>query len=255
MKTPERVNLFGVQFSMIDLETATTLLTQGGFKRPEYICFPSTFTILEAHKDKDFQNILNNSYITFIDGKLTEYYARLKGYKNAKNVSGYWLMEELLQTKLSHFFYGTDQPTLEKLKTNLEKKFPNANILGYNAPPFVKNTNDFYPNDTIINHFRTINELNPDIIWIGISTPKQDFLMHHYKKHLNKGVMIGVGAVFLYQAGIVKKGPEFLKKLALRSVYRLIQEPSKMSKKLIPGILYFFYLVFKHDILRIKKNY
>ena len=160
-------------------------------------------------------------------------------------------MENLLQTDLTHFFYGCDDDTLARLENKLSIRFPDAKILGFKSPPYVQQ-HDIYPNEQIISDFKEINKLGPDIIWIGISTPKQDYLMYYYHKYLDKGIMFGVGAVFLYHAGVVDKGPEFLKKLALRWVYRLAQEPRRLFKRMIPGIAGFLVLVIKHDILRQK---
>lgn len=247
MKTPKRVNVFGVRFSKIDLESATTFLTQNRFKSPEYACFPSTDTISKAHKNSNLQNIINSGCLVFADGKITEYYLRAKGIKGVKNVSGYWLMENLLKTNLAHFFYGCDDHVLTKLKQELLLKHPDANIVGFKAPPVVK-INNIVANNQIIRDFEEINKMKPDVVWVGLSTPKQDYLMFNYKNHLDKGIMLGVGAVFLYQAGIVNKGPEWVKKLGMRWFVRLLQNPTWIVKTKIPGYIYFFYLIIRYDI-------
>lgn len=249
---PDRVDIFGTKLSAVDLKTATKLLTEKKIEEPGYVCFPSTGTIIRALDDKKFQHILNNSILSFADGKFTEHYARIKGNKGVKNVSGYWLMINLLKTDRSHFFYGADEKTLALLKNKLTNKFNKANILGFKAPPMMQ-INEIESNQQIVNDFREINHLNPDFVWVGISSPKQDYLMHHCKKHLNKGVLIGVGAVFLYHAGVVNKGPEIFKKLALRWLFRLLQEPRRIIKKgSISFLVRFIILIIKHDVLRIK---
>jgi len=253
IKTLDRVNIFGTKFSVVDLELATKFLTMNTFDKPEYFCFPSTDTISKAYKDNTLQNIINGSCIVFTDGKITEYYLRIKGIRGVKNVSGYWLMENLLKTNLRHFFYGCDDLVLTKLKKQLLLKHPDANIIGFKAPPMV-NLSNIYFNNQIIKDFEEINKMKPDVIWIGLSTPKQDYLMFNYKNYLDKGVMLGVGAVFLYQAGIVNKGPEWIKKLGLRWLVRLLQNPLWIIKTKVPGYFYFFYLIIKHDILRIRNT-
>lgn len=253
IQTPDRIDIFGTKFSNVDIDLAVGFLTNNQFNQPGYVCFPSTSSVSRAYKNTDFQNILNNSLLTVADGKFTEYYARAKGHKPIKNISGYWLLERLLDTNLKHFFYGCDDETLEKLKSNIEARFPNANVLGYMAPPFVE-VGEIKNNPQIIKDFAKINNLKPDLIWIGISGLKQDHMMYNYKNNLDQGIMLGVGAVFLYHAGVIKKGPEILKKLALRWVYRIIQEPVRILKKnvAIPGIFGFIFLILKHDFLKIK---
>lgn len=124
------------------------------------------------------------------------------------------------------------------------KEFPNAHLVGFKAPPFVdlqqRNENNIIKNDLI-----EINKLKPDIIWIGISTVKQDFLMYNHLKYLDQGIMIGVGAVFLYMAGVIKKGPEWVKQLGLRWILRLIQEPKRLWRSTLPSGIFFLYLVLK----------
>lgn len=254
IKTPGRVDIFGTKFSNVNLESAIDFLTKNKFETPKYVCFPSTDTITVAYNNPKFQKILNKSLITFVDGKFTEFYLRLKGYKDIKNVSGYWLLENLLQTPSTHYFYGCDNQTLKALDEKLRIKFPNAKILGFKAPPFVQ-LEEIYHNKQIVEDFKKISSLGPDYIWVGISTPKQDFLMHHYVKHLEKGVMFGVGAVLLYHSGAEKKGPEFLKKLGLRWLLRVIKNPGRIKqRKVFYNLIFVIKLVVKHDLLRLKLN-
>ena len=83
----DRINLFGLKFSNINLKQAITFLTMRKIEKG-YICFPSTNTISKAYKSTKLRNIFNGSLITFCDGKVTEFYLRIKGYKNIKNVGG-----------------------------------------------------------------------------------------------------------------------------------------------------------------------
>lgn len=243
LNNPKRLNLYGLHFSDVNFSQTVDLIKKYKFNTPHYICFPSTNIVAKVHKNNTLKNIFNNSYLTLADGKFTEYYFRLKGNKNIENISGFWLLRELLNTDLKHYFYGGSQNTLNKLKLKIEKDFPNANVIGYASPPFV-NIEEIERNEKIKNDFLKINQLKPDLIWIGISNLKQDVLMHHFVKKLDQGLMLGVGAVFLYMSGEVKKGPEWIKKLGLRWLIRVIQEPRKEWKKTVPSVLLFIKLFF-----------
>ena len=243
MKIPEpkTIHIYGTNISNTNPEEVLDLIERYNFKKPDYICFPSTNVIAKAYKNKRFQETLNRAFLTLPDGKFTEIYGRMKGYQNIKTISGFWLMSKLLETDLSHFFYGVDDKILGLLKKKIETDYPNANVLGYKEPPFVEEEN--IEDNSIINQdFIQINQLKPDIIWIGISNIKQDFLMNHYVTKLDHGLLIGVGAVFLYMAGIVNKGPEWIKKLGLRWLVRLVQEPRKEFPKTVPSLLLFLRL-------------
>ncbi|NJK85295.1 MAG: WecB/TagA/CpsF family glycosyltransferase [Bacteroidales bacterium] len=86
--------------------------------------------------------------------------------------------------------------------------------------------------------------MNPDIVWIGISSPKQDCMMYHYHTFLQKGFVVGVGAVFDYISGKHKISPEWMKKLSLRWLYRLLQDPGRLWKKYLMYNFIFMYYLF-----------
>lgn len=247
---PERINIYGTNFSNINMSQAIDFIKSYPFEKPGYICFPSTNVISKAYKNKDFQHTLNRAVLTLPDGRITELYARIKGIKNMKTISGFWMMRELLQTNLTHYFYGSNERNLSILKEKIENGFPQAKILGYKAPPFIS-VNEIFPNSIISQDIQIINRLKPNIIWVGISHVKQDFLMCHYSKYLNQGLMIGVGAVFLYMTGVIKKGPEWIKRLGLRWLIRLLQEPRRLWRSTVPSGMFFIYLVCK-ELLRKK---
>jgi N-acetylglucosaminyldiphosphoundecaprenol N-acetyl-beta-D-mannosaminyltransferase len=184
-----------------------------------------------AFENEKLREILGTSLLTLPDGKPLEWVARIKGFKKVKTVSGYWLLVELLRSKKSHFFYGTNEKTLNKIRQRIDIEFPEANVLGYKSPPILNNLNSIEKNKEISDDIKYINSLKPDLIWIGISSPKQDYLMGTYYSKLDQGLMMGIGGVFDYFAGIHKKGPEWLKKAGFRWLYRLAQNPRRLWKK------------------------
>lgn len=252
-KDDTRFSIFGTKLSCLDLLGGYKAIVDYDFSKPGYICFPSTNTIAELVSNDSLRDIYNESFITFADGKISEYYARLKGNKTTKNVSGFDLLNLLLKSKLSHYFYGLSEDDLTVFKQKIKSNFPDANVLGFKSPPWVMIDN-IYPNEHILSDIDEINSLRPDLVWIGISYPKQEYLMKYYVKHLNRGLMLGVGAVLLYQAGLVKMGPRWVKRMGMRWLLRLIQEPRRLWKRMLPGIINFLYLVYKHDILLIKNK-
>ena len=92
-----------------------------------------------------------------------------------------------------------------------------------------------------------INSLKPDIIWVAITNPKQDYLMYHYVDQLDKGIMLGVGAVLMYKAGLMKKGPPWVKKIGMRWFVKMFEQPKRYLINGIPNMVFFGYLVIKHD--------
>lgn len=225
-----KINIWGTEIQATNLDETIRYIKNYNFKTPNYICLPDMYVLTQCYKSKTVRDMINGAQMALPDGKPIELYARFKGYRNIRTVSGFWLCKALLKTNISHFFYGTDDKTLKLLKENIEKEFPNAKILGYKAPPIVQ-VDNISQSDVICRDVQYINQLSPDIIWIGISSPKQDYLMNYMMTYLNQGLIIGIGGVFDYLAETVKISPEWIKKINLRWLYRLSQNPMGFWKK------------------------
>lgn len=225
-----RFDFLGVHISVINPAEAIKKVCSYPFNAPAYICFPDASVVKEANGDPQLLSILNNAWLTMPDGKPSQLVARLRGNKSVSTVSGFHLCKALLQTELTHYFYGGTDELLENLQKNLQKQYPKAKILGYKSPPFVA-TSAIAGNEQMAADIAAINALKPDIVWIGISSPKQDYLMHHFHQQLDKSLMLGVGGVFLYLADETLKSPEWIKKMGLRWVYRLAKEPKRLWPK------------------------
>lgn len=225
-----RFNFLGVNISAINLAEAIERIKSYPFTSPAYICFPDASVVKEANTDPLLAQILNAAYLTMPDGKPSQVVAKLQGFKTVSTVSGFHMSKALLQTDLTHYFYGGSEEIIQQLQKNLQTNFPKARILGFKSPPFVK-TSAIANDAQIKSDIEAINALKPDLIWIGISSPKQDYLMHHFYQHFDKSLMLGVGGVFLYLADESLKSPEWVKKMGLRWVYRLIKEPKRLWPK------------------------
>lgn len=242
------ISIFNVKINIVDLNSAIQIISNYNFNNPGYICLPDVNLLVNAVKNQSVKSYLNNSTFTFPDGKPIELYAKMKGYKNISTVSGYWLMKNLLNKDLTHCFYGTNNNTLNKMKESLSNSnYNESNIIGYKAPPNLVLGN-IQNNLDVSKDIKHINSLKPDIIWVGLSSPKQDELMYFFHDQLRHGLMIGVGAVFDYIANPIKFSPEWMKELSIRWIYRLAQNPIRIGKKIFVSFPYFFYLIIKEFI-------
>ena len=124
-----------------------------------------------------------------------------------------------------HYFYGSTQKTLDKLKRIIEKKYPGVQVAGMYSPPFRNLTEK--ENTEII---RMINESQADFVWIGLGAPKQERWMAEHQGKI-KGFMVGVGAAFDYLAGNISRAPRWMQKANLEWLYRLMQEPKRLFKR------------------------
>jgi N-acetylglucosaminyldiphosphoundecaprenol N-acetyl-beta-D-mannosaminyltransferase len=226
----ERFVFFGVQVNAVNLQMVVEEIRNHDFSKTGYVSFPDAYVITQAAKNEDLREILNHSLLTVPDGKMTELYARRKGYSNVSTVSGYWLCKNLLSSALTHYFLGSTPERINKIKANIEINFSEAKVLGYSSAPF-ESLSFFKDGNILEKELEEINKLQPDLIWIGLSSPKQDFLMKHHVPLLKRGIMLGVGAVFDYLSGDVKKSPEWIKKIGLRWLWRFLKEPKRMLAK------------------------
>jgi N-acetylglucosaminyldiphosphoundecaprenol N-acetyl-beta-D-mannosaminyltransferase len=219
--------------------------------KPAYLTVNNVHTITEGVKDPEFREIVNNSFLALPDGKPLSVIGKWNGIKRVERIFGPTFFEKTLEwgveDNLRHYFWGSSDKTMEKLKKNIENKFPGIKISGAFSPPFrdfLSGENDQYIKD--------INYSEPDIIWISLGAPKQEKWIYSNFKKLNKGIMIGIGAGFDYLAENLEHAPVWMKNLSLEWLYRLMQEPGRLWKRyLISNSKFIFYVTL--ELLGLKK--
>ena len=158
------------------------------------------------------------------------------------------IIEDSLKKGYTHFFYGGKEGIVEELKNFMQKQFPSIKIIGTYTPPF-RPLNE-YESMYFINR---ISKLKPNIIWVGLSTPKQELFMNEYLPLLKTNLMIGVGAAFDIHTKKIKSAPSWMQYLALEWLYRLIQEPRRLWKRYLINNPLFIYKFILQTLS--KKNY
>lgn len=195
--------------------------------RGEYICVGNVHTTVMAHDDAHYHKVQKNAAFVLPDGKPLSVYSRKHGFPEAERVTGPDLMLELFgrDNGLKHYFYGSTEETLRKLREALKTKYPNLQIAGMVSPPFLQLTKEEDEEQVL-----RINESGADIIWVGLGAPKQENWMYDHRGKV-KGVMIGVGAGFDYHAGNIKRAPVWMQKCSLEWLYRLMQDPKRLFRR------------------------
>lgn len=199
--------------------------------RGKYICVSNVHTVVMSYEDEKYRKIQNSASMVLPDGKPLSVVSRLRGFKEAQKVSGPDLMPEIFRLSeekgYTHYFYGSTEETLQKLKEALLTRYPNLKIVGMYSPPFRPLTEE--EDEEIMGR---INNTNPDFIWIGLGAPKQEQWMYAHRDKLC-GVMLGVGAGFDFHAGTVKRAPVWMQKCGLEWLYRLTQDPKRLFKRYV----------------------
>ena len=154
----------------------------------------------------------------------------MRGYKFVDRVYGPDLMMAVCEHSLAkgyrHFFYGGAIGTPELLKQKMAARYPGLQVAGTCSPPF----RALAPGEDRI----IVNEINagePDIIWVGLGTPKQEYWMAAHLGMVNAPLMIGVGAAFDFLAGIKKQAPRWIQRSGLEWFFRLMTEPGRLWKR------------------------
>ncbi len=228
---PPRVNILGVGVSALSMDTALTrteaLLDSGG---SGYICVTGVHGIMEAQADEDFRHILNNSFLTTPDGMPTVWLGHLRGFKHMTRVYGPDYMANLCDRSVSrgyrHFLYGGKPGVAEDLRAELLRRFPGLQIVGTYTPPFRPLTT------TEEEQLRAeLARSRADILWCGLSTPKQERFISAYMGVLPVKLMVGVGAAFDLLSGNLSEAPAWMKRTGLQWLYRLIKEPRRLWRR------------------------
>lgn len=186
--------------------------------------------VIEGHKDRKFQAILNSADLFIPDGFSLIWIARRRGFPLRERASGSELMRECCSLAASkgyrNFFYGDTEETLQLLTTRLKEDLPDLQVVGLYSPPFRPLSPE---EDAEI--VRRINEARPDILWVGLGLPKQERWIFEHRDRLKVPVAVGVGAAFKFISGQVRRAPAWVGNHGLEWLWRFLHEPRKLWRR------------------------
>jgi N-acetylglucosaminyldiphosphoundecaprenol N-acetyl-beta-D-mannosaminyltransferase len=226
-----RVNVLGVGVSAINMNEALARITRALEKKEKgYVCVTGVHGVSEAQSDPAFRRILNRSFLCTPDGMPLVWVGRCQGAGDMDRVYGPDLMLATMElserTGWRHFFYGGSAGTAELLKAKLLERFPKVQITGTYEPPF----RPLYKEE--LEKFQEkVRLARPDVMWIGLSTPKQERFMAEHLEKLDVTLMFGVGAAFDFHAGKSRQAPRWMQRAGLEWFYRLCHEPRRLWKR------------------------
>jgi N-acetylglucosaminyldiphosphoundecaprenol N-acetyl-beta-D-mannosaminyltransferase len=227
----KRVNVLGVGISVLNLQAALDEIAAAvREKRKGYICVRDAHGVMLAQKDAAFRRILNEAFLCTPDGMPMVWMGKLRGHREMSRVYGPDLMLEVCawseKNPCRHFFYGGTSGVAEELREKLTARFPKLQIVGCYTPPF-RPLNAAEEKELQ----EIVRAAKPDIMWIGLSTPKQEKFMVEFLPKLDVTLMIGVGAAFDFHAGRVRQAPRWMQRSGLEWLFRLGCEPRRLGKR------------------------
>lgn len=241
MQRPAQVFVLGVGVSAITLDSAIQCIESWILRKPRranYVCITGVHGIVESRHDRRLRDIHNEAGLVTPDGMPLVFMAHRLGFKAVSRVYGPDLMRKLTELSAAksyrQFYYGGAPGVAEQLATALKNRHPELQVAGTLTPPF----RDLTPAEDAAVVDR-INAAAADIVWVGLSTPKQEFWMASHADRLNAAVMIGVGAAFDFLAGTKSQAPAWMQQSGLEWFYRLACEPRRLWKRYSRIVPYF----------------
>jgi N-acetylglucosaminyldiphosphoundecaprenol N-acetyl-beta-D-mannosaminyltransferase len=227
----KHADVLGVKVSAVDLRTAVDMADRWiAGQNQGYICVTGVHGVMEAQKDPELLSILNHAFINTPDGMPMSWVGHLQGLSQMDRVFGPEFMAAICEVSVDrgyrHFLYGGKPGVAGLLKETLQSRFPGLRIVGTYTPPFRELS--AAEEDEVLTQVQAVK---PHILWVGLSTPKQERFMAHYTDRLGVPLLIGVGAAFDYHTGGIRDSPHWIKRAGLQWLHRLLQDPRRLWKR------------------------
>jgi N-acetylglucosaminyldiphosphoundecaprenol N-acetyl-beta-D-mannosaminyltransferase len=220
---------------------------------------PHSLAIAESHSD--FRNALENADILVTDGVGLSIVGNILDSDVGPRITGsdfFTLLMEQQNTssvqnsseadrKTRIYFFGSSKKVLELIKNNLEARYSNLDICGYTSPPY-GDWSDAQNSDFIAQ----INAAKPDILWVGMTAPKQELWTYRNRNKLAVPIIGNIGAVFDFCAGTYERAPEWARKAGVEWLVRLWREPKRMWRRNIISPVIFVVAALRHKITNRK---
>lgn len=226
-----RVNVLGVGISPLSIPLAVSAMGRAIEQRAKgYICVTGVHGVSEAQASPKFRSILNNAFLNTPDGMPMVWLGRLAGHAGMDRVYGPDLLLQICraseQAGWRHFFYGGAPGVAELLASCLRARYPYLQVAGTYTPPF----RPLNPQEREELQ-KQVATARPDIIWVGLSTPKQEAFMAEALPWLDTTLMVGVGAAFDLLSGRVRQAPRWIQRCGFEWLFRFFQEPRRLWKR------------------------
>lgn len=197
-----------------------------------YIACLNPHSYVEARHDPMFRESLKDADILLPDGAGVILAARLLNRVLPERVAGFELFTALSERAQAeggarYFFLGSTQEVLDGIGARLRRDYPAIEICGVYSPPYKA---EFSPEDNEA-MIEAVNAARPDVLWVGMTAPKQEKWIHVNRQRLNVPLAAAVGAVFDFYAGTRKRAPQWVCRMGLEWLPRLLREPRRLFRR------------------------
>jgi len=228
--SPPSFSVLGVRVNAVQIPDVIGLMGRWIRARSacRFIAFTGMHAITETQYDPSFKQILNSADLVVADGMPLVWLGRWHGHAMRRRVYGPELMETFCRETgplYRHYFYGGVPGVADRLAEILEQRY-GVRTVGTYSPPFRPLTEE-----ENVEVARRIQAAAPDVVWVGLSTPKQERWMFEHRPRLTVPLMAGVGAAFDFVAGTKKQAPAWMQESGMEWFFRLTQEPRRLWRR------------------------
>jgi N-acetylglucosaminyldiphosphoundecaprenol N-acetyl-beta-D-mannosaminyltransferase len=242
-RTYERIEILGIPVDAINVGDAIATIEHWLEQRTpsRYVCIRDAHGVIKAQNDLNLRDIHDKADLVTPDGMPLVWLSRWLGSTRVERVYGPDLMRTISARSAArgyrHFYFGGTPGVADRLAATLVAAYPGLNVVGTSCPPFRPLTAQ---EDAEL--VAKINAAAPDIVWVGLGTPKQEYWMASHVGSLNASVLIGVGAAFDFLAGTKKQAPAWMQRSGLEWLFRLMSEPRRLWRRYAVVIPTFIFL-------------
>lgn len=194
-------------------------------KEKQFIVTANPEIVMYAQKDDHYKQILRSANIVIPDGIGIIIASKMLGTPLKERIAGFDFMQKLLHVANNHrmriFLLGAREDVVRQTKENIQKQFPNIQIVGFRNGYF-----DIKDSSVL----KMVQETKPDLVFVALGFPKQERWIYEHLDQFSSGVFLGVGGSFDVISGKVKRAPKLWRKMNLEWLYRLIQQPSRWKR-------------------------
>lgn len=224
-----KVKILNVKIDKVNMEEAYNKFI-ALFKNESIstIFTPNPEIVMKTQTDSELMDIINSGDLVVPDGIGLVYASKIHGLGLKERVPGIELMDKILnycnKTKKSIFLLGAEPEIIERAAKNIGEQYKNIKTINYH--------HGYFKEDEELEILDIINEKKPDILFVGLGSPKQEKWINEHKKILNATVAMGVGGSFDVWSGKLKRAPKLFIKLNIEWLYRFLRQPKRFKRLL-----------------------
>jgi N-acetylglucosaminyldiphosphoundecaprenol N-acetyl-beta-D-mannosaminyltransferase len=236
----------GVPIALYEMERAVAeLLSRAtGVEEAAVFRLVNAYSVSLTKTDTAYRNLLSEGGINLADGKPVAFFAARAAGESVAHVRGPSFFERCLdagrEVGVRHYFLGSTAENLALLTEECQKRFPGIQIVGADSPPFRPLTRQEWCDQS-----GRIRRSGATVLWVGLGTPKQDFVADRLCTELQIPTA-GVGAAFDFFSGNKSEAPHIVRRLALEWLFRLSSEPRRLWRRYLIGNAVFLWMVLRH---------